>query len=245
MSFFPCRFSIALALALGVGVLPATAQTLSDDQAIAQATQPAGDLAAQFSGWAGSTANAESLVSGLRAGTTVTVAGAAPADAAVNFSAPTGPLGYGNIAIALGLAQQSLQSLGVTQPTPQQLQAALVGGIVTVGTQSINMTGVLAQRAAGMGWGQIANGMGTHLGAVVSAPRSQRPEKAPGIQQAQDKSAQRAEQGDAPTSHARNADRGQGARNGAGRGDGSAGSGGRGGGGNGGGNGGGGGGKGR
>lgn len=154
-------------------------EPLDDASAVAAATLPASTLADRFAGLAGSTANAQSLVQALRSGTPITLADGTGAGTTV--SNPSRPLGYGEIAIALGLAQQSLAAQGITSPTPTQLQAALVGGLVTLDGRTVNMTGVLAQRAAGMGWGQIANAMGTRLGAVVSALHTQRPAEPPGL----------------------------------------------------------------
>ena len=72
----------------------------------------------------------------------------------------------------LALAKQQLGQLGISQPTPQQLQAALTGGPVTTVTGTTATTtqlqGVLTMRSQGMGWGQIAQKLGTKLGPVVS-----------------------------------------------------------------------------
>jgi hypothetical protein len=75
-------------------------------------------------------------------------------------------MGYGNVNIALSLAEASLKQQGITNPTPEQLQGALMG--------------VLRQRANGKGWGQIANSMGFKLGEVVRPEKhvqAERPEK--------------------------------------------------------------------
>ena len=40
-------------------------------------------------------------------------------------------MGYGNVNIALRLAQASLAEHGIRNPTPEQLKAALNGGTVT------------------------------------------------------------------------------------------------------------------
>ena len=74
-------------------------------------------------------------------------------------------MGYGNIRIALSLAKSQLARQGITEPTPQQLQAALMG---TSATTSTTQSGILQMRASGMGWGQIANSMGVKLGTVMS-----------------------------------------------------------------------------
>jgi hypothetical protein len=81
-------------------------------------------------------------------------------------------MGHGNVFISLALAKQQLNQLGISQPTPQQLQAALTGGEVTTGTGATATTtqlqGILTMRSQGMGWGQIAQAQGTKLGPVIS-----------------------------------------------------------------------------
>jgi hypothetical protein len=82
-------------------------------------------------------------------------------------------MGHGNVFTSLALAKQQLGQLGINQPTPQQLQAALTGGTVTTGTGTTATTtqlqGVLTMRSQGMGWGQIAQAQGTKLGPVISS----------------------------------------------------------------------------
>jgi hypothetical protein len=90
-------------------------------------------------------------------------------------------MGFGNVFISLALAKQQLGQLGITQPTPEQLQAALTGGTVTTnagttvaGTTptSTNLQGILTMRSQNMGWGQIAQKLGFKLGPVVSGLKS-------------------------------------------------------------------------
>jgi hypothetical protein len=85
-------------------------------------------------------------------------------------------MGYGNVFTSLALAKQQLGQLGINQPTPQQLQAVLTGGAVTTGTGTTATTtllqGILTMRSQGMGWGQIAQKLGTKLGPVVSGLKS-------------------------------------------------------------------------
>src|SRR4029453_8955275 len=87
-----------------------------------------------------------------------------------------GKMGHGNVFTSLALAKQQLGQLGISQPTPQQLQAALTGGTVTTGTgttaTSTQLQGVLTMRSQGMGWGQIAQKQGTKLGPVISGLKS-------------------------------------------------------------------------
>ena len=115
-------------------------------------------MAAGFAEFAGSTENAQSKVNGLRTGTSITLepseTGPNSTARSGNLSPATGTLGYGNVRTAISLAQASLAKQGVTNPTPSQLSAAL------------------GERAQGLGWGQIAKGMGVKLGSVVSASRT-------------------------------------------------------------------------
>lgn len=133
----------------------------------ATATNPTNTLVNSFTGLAGSKENATSLVNGLRTGSTITLTdpGAQTNTTITTFSPGTKPMGYGNIRIALSLTKAQLASQGITNPTPEQLQGALVGTSGTTGTAT---QGVLQMRASGMGWGQIANSMGVKLGAVLS-----------------------------------------------------------------------------
>lgn len=134
-----------------------------------------GRISADFSTFAGSTANSDALVTGLRTGTAVTLTTTDPkgVTTSTTFTPPTGKMGYGNVYISLALAKQQLAGLGVTQPTAQQLQAALVGGTVTTSSgQTTTLTGVLELRAQGMGWGQIAQSYGYKLGPVISGMKS-------------------------------------------------------------------------
>jgi hypothetical protein len=130
-----------------------------------------------FGEFAGSEDNARSLYSGLRNGTQITLAstttagGGAAGTAVVQFEPPTRPMGNGNVFISTALARQQLASYGITNPTPQQLQAALTGGTIIPAdatAKPVVLKGILVQRADGMGWGSIAKASGTNLGKVVS-----------------------------------------------------------------------------
>src|SRR6266436_7575515 len=124
-------------------------------ESAAKTTESADRLIQKYAPLAGSEDNAKSLVTGLRDGTAVKLSSGT---ASTSFTSPTGKMGFGNVNIALSLAEASLKQQGIASPTPQQLQSSL--------------TGILDQRASGKGWGQIANSMGFKLGEVV------RPEKA-------------------------------------------------------------------
>lgn len=143
-------------------------------------------LTSSFSGFAGSEDNARSLVTGLRQGSEITLTapgtGGQAAESAT-FTPATRPMGYGNVRISLALAQEQLAQHGITQPTPEQLKAALAGGTIATGTGEAGTTaqlpGVLQMRADGMGWGRIANSMGVKLGHVMSGRTSQPAPAAP------------------------------------------------------------------
>ena len=141
--------------------------------------QVIGKTADTFSGFAGSRENAVNLATGLRTGSEITLTGASDGAAtpdSTTFTPATGQMGHGNVFKSLALAQQQLASQGITEPTPQQIEAALNGGTITVGegadAKTVELQGVLQMRADGMGWGQIAHAQGTKLGPVVSALRS-------------------------------------------------------------------------
>jgi hypothetical protein len=134
-----------------------------------------GKISADFRTFAGSSANADALVGGLRSGSPITLTSTNPqgTTSSTTFTAPTGKMGYGNVFISLSLAQQQLANAGITQPTAQQIQASLLGGTVTSGAgQTIKLSGVAQMRSDGMGWGQIANTLGFKLGPVVSGIKS-------------------------------------------------------------------------
>lgn len=148
----------------------AAAQTTAD-------SVPATRLAASFTRLAGSNENALALANALRTGTTTQLtyapAGSSTTPTITTYDPPTAHMGWGNVKIALALAQDQLTRAGITNPTAQQLKAALNGGNVTVtnaaGTSTTTpLRGVLQMRADGMGWGQIAQAGGTKVGPVVS-----------------------------------------------------------------------------
>lgn len=119
--------------------------------------QSESQLTKKYATLAGSEANARILVSGLRDGTDFKIG-------STSFDPPTGKLGYGNVNIALSLAEKSLADQGITKPTAAQLETALIG--------TDAKPGILALRADGQGWGQIANSMGFKLGEVMRSPKA-------------------------------------------------------------------------
>jgi len=139
-------------LVLCFTLLPFAAQAQSESQ-----------LSEKYTTLAGSEANVKVLITGLRDGTDFRIG-------STSFDPPTGKMGYGNVNIALALAQKSLPE----NPSPEQLQAALIG--------TSAKPGILALRADGQGWGQIAQSMGFKLGEVMRSPKAServaaRPEK--------------------------------------------------------------------
>ncbi|HWH76196.1 MAG TPA: hypothetical protein VNT76_02450 [Candidatus Binatus sp.] len=145
-----------------------------------------GKISSDFSSFLGSDANA--VVSGLRSGTPIkltsttttpsTTPGGLPVTTTTTttITPPTGQMGFGNVYISLALAKQQLSTLGITQPTPQQLQAALTGGTITqttgTGTTTTNLQGILTMRSQNMGWGKIAQQLNFKLGPVMSSMKS-------------------------------------------------------------------------
>lgn len=137
-----------------------------------------GKIAADFTGFAGSQDNADALAAGLRNGTeiTLTTPGTEGTGTAVTFTPPTGHMGNGNVYKSLALAKQQLADIGITDPTPDQIQTALMGGTLTVNegvtTSTHEMTGILQMRSDGMGWGNIAKATGAKLGTVMKSMKS-------------------------------------------------------------------------
>jgi hypothetical protein len=153
-------------------------------------TNVIGKISSDFTPLLGS--DAKAVVTGLRNGTPITLtsmtttpsstAGGLPV-ATTNttvITPPTGQMGFGNVYISLALAKQQLGTMGITEPTPQQLQAALTGGTITqttgtgttATTTTTNMQGILTMRSENTGWGQIAQKLGFKLGPVMAGMKS-------------------------------------------------------------------------
>ena len=124
---------------------------------LAAAAQSEARLVDEYKSFAGSDANAKSLVEGLRDGKEVTLT---DGKTTTTLTPPTRKMGDGNVNIALALTEAKLKEQGITNPTPDQLKSTL--------------SGILQQRADGKGWGQIANGMGMKLGDVMRAEKAER-----------------------------------------------------------------------
>jgi hypothetical protein len=93
---------------------------------------PAEGLAARHAGWAGGYHNAESLVSGLRNGTSVTLVTQSGDHKSIAGFTPPGRLTNDEIAAALANAERTLSGMGIRRPSAEQMQAALIGGEVTL-----------------------------------------------------------------------------------------------------------------
>jgi len=109
----------------------------SNAAAASAPTTEATRLTSQYSEWAGGKSNADALVAGLRNGTPVTLV-TSGADRSVSIAGftPSASMSYGNVSAALGSAQHSLARLGITKPTADQMQAALIGGEITLANGS-------------------------------------------------------------------------------------------------------------
>jgi len=153
-------------------------------------TNVIGKISSDFTPFLGSDATA--VVTGLRNGTPIKLTSMTTTPSSTSgglpvtttnttvITPPTGQMGFGNVYISLALAKQQLSTLGITQPTPQQLQAALTGGTITqtagtgttATTTKTNMQGILTMRSENMGWGQIAQKLGFKLGPVMAGMKS-------------------------------------------------------------------------
>jgi hypothetical protein len=148
-------------------------------------------LAGSFSSFAGSDANAEALVIGLRNGTPITLSEttiatsgtattgttATAVTTSTTFTPPTGRMGWGNVRHALTMAKLELAAQGITDPSTAQIQAALTGGsISTVNASGVQtatqLPGILTLRSQHIGWGRIAQTIGVKQGAFANAAGS-------------------------------------------------------------------------
>lgn len=157
---------LAKIMAAALVTLPVSALSQPSPSPATASNEP---LVQRYITLAGSEDNAKSLVNGLSTGTEVKLASSAtPFGPATSFTPATGKMGLGSVNIALALAQASLKEQGITNPTPEQLQAALNGG--TVG--NTRFSGVLQMRAEGKDWGKIAQSIRVKLGEAIRSARS-------------------------------------------------------------------------
>lgn len=151
---------ITLAIVAAIGAVSslsvAADDPLRDDTSYLQRVEP------QYLSVAGSHDNLASLTAGLRTGAPITLLNSTDGSA-ITFTAPTKPMGYGNITHALDYATRDLAAAGIASPTTEQLHAALMGGSVTnAAGETTVLPGVLQLRSQGMGWGKIAHTIGIH-----------------------------------------------------------------------------------
>ena len=162
--------------------------TMNNTTASQGQTNVINKISSDFRSFLGSDSTA--VVSGLRNGTpipltsTTTTASPTPGfpvtTTTTTITPPTGQMGFGNVYISLALAKQQLSTLGITQPTPEQLQAALTGGTITqttgtgatATTTTTDLQGILTMRSQNLGWGQIAQKLGFKLGPVIAGMKS-------------------------------------------------------------------------
>ena len=127
----------------------------------------AGKIAAHYVALAGSEENALALVLALRNGERVTLvsdADGASVPVTTIFELPTGRMGWDNVNIALALARDSLVRAGITFPTAEELESALVGGDVTGMHGRTTLRGVLTMLSDGLEWRQIRQAQGPDKG---------------------------------------------------------------------------------
>jgi hypothetical protein len=176
--FAPLALTAALCAVLG-SMSPAFAQSADDPVAPPASSVPQDRLADRYRTLVGSDAAASELVGQLRSGgdfsvsseVTTTNADGTTTTGTVTTSIanPNGPMGWGEVNLTLALAQALVESGAAAD-----LQSALTGTTTTVtnadGTTTTTTTGgVLAMRADGMGWGEIAQELGFNLGSLISA----------------------------------------------------------------------------
>jgi hypothetical protein len=169
----PVRLSFLTTLLAALCGATAHAQAQPAGSADSRYVQRIGD---QYVSFAGSSANLESLAAGLRHGSSVTLT---EGTTSVDFLPPTPPMGYGNVTRALDLARRQLSAAGITNPTPEQLRAAMMGGTVSTANGDVTLQGVLRLRSQGMGWGQIAHAVGVHPGLRASSTATTHSLRAP------------------------------------------------------------------
>lgn len=112
------------AAALALAALPTLAAVAPDESR---------RLSSQYAGWAGGRSNAESLVNGLQNGTTVMLVTQGPNNtrSLAGFTPPA-PMAAEDVGAALARARSTLSSMGIRKPSADQIQAALIGGEVTL-----------------------------------------------------------------------------------------------------------------
>jgi hypothetical protein len=108
--------------------------------ALAAVDGNASSLSSQYSSWAGGKSNADSLVNGLQSGKTVMLVTQGPNNtrSLAGFTPPA-PMSPEEVGSALAKARSTLSSIGIRQPSADQIQAALIGGEVELGNGRTRM----------------------------------------------------------------------------------------------------------
>ena len=136
------RFARAALAAALIAAAPVYAQLPDNDLA---------RISSQYASWAGSKANADAIVGGLSRGSSITLVTSGPnGSASLAGFTPSGAMSNQQVRSALANAQQSLSRLGISRPTAEQIQAARIGGDVSLpGGGSRQVAGTLGARSAG------------------------------------------------------------------------------------------------
>jgi len=116
----------------------------------------------------GSVTNFQAINTGLRQGTPITLTGAVNGvQQTVTFTPNTGPLSAADANQALQIASQTLASVGIVNPTPDQIRAALVGGAIQVAGGNITLQGALQGRTTNTSNSSV---FGTSNSPTVASP---------------------------------------------------------------------------
>jgi hypothetical protein len=108
--------------------------------ALAAVGSPDRSLSSRYATWAGGKSNADSLVNGLQGGKTVMLVTQGPNNtrSLAGFTPPA-PMTEEEVDSALSRARSTLSSMGIRQPSADQIQAALIGGEVELGNGRTRM----------------------------------------------------------------------------------------------------------
>ena len=90
-------------------------------------------LSSKYTEWAGGKSNADNIVTGLQNGTTVMLVTLGPDNtrSLAGFTPPAA-MSAEQVEAALAKARSTLASMGIRRPSADQIQAALIGGEVTL-----------------------------------------------------------------------------------------------------------------
>jgi hypothetical protein len=152
---------VLLAFSLTLSLHAANAEETHTTTTIGTSDNVESKLSGEFAGFLGGPEQAHAVVDGLRQGTAFFYVKPDTPEAIIE--PPTGTMGYGNVRIALRLAQAELAEFGIVQPTADEFSAVLLGGEIN----GAPVDGILALRAEGMGWGQISQQYGMTVGQLM------------------------------------------------------------------------------